>query len=452
MTQDDARALDAADPLRALRDRFDLPGGLVYLDGNSLGPLPRATVAAQRDAVERQWGAQLITSWNREAWIDAPRRIGAKIAPLIGADVDETIVTDSVSVNLFKAIAAAAGLRPGRRELLTELGNFPTDLYVADGAARMIEGLTLRAVPGDEVESAIGADTAVVLLTHVHYKTGRRRDMAAITARAHAAGALVVWDLSHSAGAVPLALSAAHVDFAVGCGYKFLNGGPGAPAFVYAARRHHAAMSQPLQGWFGHAAPFAFTDAYTPAPGMSRFLCGTPPMLSLLALETGVETFAGTSIDALFAKSAALFDLFAAEVEARCPSLTLVTPRGTHAHGSQISFAHPHAYEICQALIAAAVIGDFRAPDILRFGLTPLYTGFEDIWTAADASPPSSTTKPGATPALPCETPLRKECNTAIRLLEQPSASVRSIDHRFSRRTRPPARCRRRKPAAASRA
>jgi kynureninase len=384
MTIDDARALDAADPLRPYRDRFRLPEGLIYLDGNSLGCLPHATVAAQRDAVERQWGEQLIGSWNKEGWIDAPARIGGAIARLVGAEGDEVIVTDSVSVNLFKCIAAAAALRPGRTELLTELGNFPTDLYVAGGAASVIDGLEVRAVPGAQVEAAIGPDTAVLLLTHVHYKTGARRDMAALTARAHAAGVAVVWDLSHSVGAVPLALSAAQVDFAVGCGYKFLNGGPGAPAFVYAARRHHDAMAQPLQGWFGHAAPFAFTDAWFPAPGMARFQCGTPPVLSLLALETGVATFDGADMQALFAKSAALFDLFAGEVAVRCPALTLVSPRDARSRGSQISFAHPHAYEICQALIAASVVGDFRAPDILRFGLTPLYTGFEDVWTAVD--------------------------------------------------------------------
>ena len=385
MTLEDARALDAADPLRAHRDRFRLPDGLIYLDGNSLGALPRATVDAQRDAVERQWGERLVTSWNEEGWIDAPARIGAAIAPLIGAHADEVIVADSVSVNLFKLIAAAAGIRGGTGELLTELGNFPTDLYVAHGAADMIPGLRVRAVPPGDVADALDANTAVLLLTHVHYKTGARRDMAALTARAHAAGALVVWDLSHSAGAVPLDLSADKVDFATGCGYKFLNGGPGAPSFLYAARAHHAAMRSPLQGWFGHASPFAFDDHYRPASGMTRLLCGTPPMLSLLALEHGVATFAGADMPGLFAKSAALFDLFASEVAARCPDLTLVSPRDPASRGSQISFAHPHAYELCQALIAAGIVGDFRAPDVLRFGLTPLYTSFEDVWRAADA-------------------------------------------------------------------
>ncbi len=389
MTRDDARSLDAADPLRGFRDRFHLPDGVIYLDGNSLGALPHATRDAQADAVTRQWGDQLIGSWNSPngdgmGWIEAPARIGAAIAPLIGAAANEVIVTDSVSVNLFKAIAAAAALNPGRFELLTETGNFPTDLYVANGAASVIAGLTVRAVAPEAVEDAIGPDTAILLLTHVHYKSGTRRDMAAMTARAQAAGALVVWDLSHSAGAVPLALSREDVDFAVGCGYKFLNGGPGAPSFLYAAARHHAAMRSPLQGWFGHAAPFAFDDAYEPAPGMTRMLCGTPPMLSLLALESGVATFAGTDMGAVFAKSSALFDLFADQVASRCPELTLVSPRDAACRGSQISFSHPHAYEICQAMIAADVVGDFRAPDILRFGLTPLYTGFEDLWIAAD--------------------------------------------------------------------
>lgn len=389
MTRDYARFLDAADPLRGFRERFHLPTGVIYLDGNSLGALPHATGHAQADAVSRQWGEQLIGSWNSanndgSGWIEAPARIGAAIAPLIGAEPDEVIVTDSVSVNLFKAIVAAAALNPRRSELLTETGNFPTDLYVADGAASVIAGLTVRAVAPDQVEAAIGPDTAILLMTHVHYKSGARRDMAALTTRAQAAGACVVWDLSHSAGAVPLSLSADNVDFAVGCGYKFLNGGPGAPSFIYAAKRHHARMRSPLQGWFGHAAPFAFDDAYDPAPGMARMLCGTPPILSLLALESGVATFDGADMDALFAKSAALFDLFADEVADRVPELTLVSPRKPALRGSQISFSHPHAYRICQALIAHGVVGDFRAPDILRFGLTPLYTRFDDIWCVAD--------------------------------------------------------------------
>ena len=385
---DEAKALDAADPFAGYRHRFLLPPNVIYLDGNSLGALPRATPDAMRDAVERQWGVALVGGWNgadgpTEAWIDAPARIGAAIAPIVGAAPHEVVVADSVSVNLFKLAAAAAALRPGRRELVTELGNFPTDLYVADGAARAL-GLTLRAVPPGEVEAAIGPDTAALLLTHVHYKSGARRDMAVLTARAHAAGALAIWDLSHSAGAVPLALSADGADFATGCGYKFLNGGPGAPAFVYAAARHHAAMRQPLQGWFGHARPFAFLDGFEPAPGIARMQCGTPPVLSLLALAQGVATFDGVDMAALHAKSAALFNLFAAAVKARAPDLRLASPRDAPARGSQISFAHPHAYEICQALIANGVVGDFRAPDILRFGLTPLYTRFEDVWTAVD--------------------------------------------------------------------
>lgn len=384
MTRGEARARDAADPLRSLRDRFRLPEGVIYLDGNSLGALPKATAPLMADAVERQWGEQLIASWNSEDWIGAPQRIAAKIAPLIGAGAHELVVADSTSVNLFKAIVAAAGLVEGRTELLTELGNFPSDLYIAGGAASVLDGLTLRALPAGQMEDAIGEDTAILLLTHVHYKTGRRRDMARLTACAQAAGALVIWDLSHSTGAVPLELSAWKVDLAVGCGYKYLNGGPGAPAYLYAAQRHHERLRSPLQGWFGHAAPFQFTDEYAPARGIDRFQCGTPPMLSLLALEAGVESFAGTDMTALFAKSCALFDLLADEAARRCPGLELVTPRAPDDHGSQISFAHPRAYEICQALIAAGVIGDFRAPDILRFGLTPLYVGFEDVWRAVD--------------------------------------------------------------------
>ena len=387
MTLEVARALDAADPLASCRARFRVPDQLVYLDGNSLGVLPAATPARLADAAERQWGAQLIGSWNSEGWIDAPARVAGRIATLLGASDDEVLVADSTSINLFKL--AVAGLRlsgtvGGRTELLTETGNFPTDLHIAEGAVAAVPGARLRAVAPDEVLDAIGAETGVLLLTHVHYRTGAMRDMAAVTARAHAAGALALWDLSHSAGAVPLALDAWNVDLAVGCGYKFLNGGPGAPAFLYAARRHHDRLANPLPGWFGHAEPFAFDDAYRPAPGIARFACGTPPILSLLALETGVETFAGVDMAALWAKSHALWDLFAREAAARAPALTLLTPADPGGRGSQISFSHPEAWPLCQALIAAGVVGDFRAPDVLRFGITPLYTRFEDVWAAVD--------------------------------------------------------------------
>ncbi|MBC7985173.1 MAG: kynureninase [Sphingomonadaceae bacterium] len=383
-TLPEARALDAADPLRALRDRFALPEGVIYLDGNSLGALPRATIERQRDAVARQWGEDLIRSWNANDWIGAPARIGARIAPLIGAVPHEVIATDSTSVNLFKLIVAATRLVPERPEILTEPGNFPTDLYTADGASGVLPGSRLQTEPAERIIDAIGPETALVALTHVHYKTGARHDMAAITAAAHAAGALMLWDLSHSAGAIPVDLNGCGADLAVGCGYKYLNGGPGAPAFLFVAERLQERVRSPLSGWMGHADPFAFRDDYEPAPGIARFLCGTPPVLSLLALESGIELFGEVDMEELAAKSVALFDLFAQRVAERCPELALVTPRDPALRGSHISFTHRDGWPIMQALIARGVIGDFRAPDILRFGLTPLYLGFEDVWRATE--------------------------------------------------------------------
>ncbi|HEX5181788.1 MAG TPA: kynureninase [Allosphingosinicella sp.] len=384
-TPDEARARDAADPLRACRDRFVLPEGLVYLDGNSLGALPRAAIGHQQRVVEEEWGAQLIRSWNSRGWIEAPQRIGAKIARMIGAKPHEVIVADSVSVNLFKLIVAAAELSPGRRTLLSESGNFHTDLHIASGAAELA-GLALKIVEREAIGEAIGADTNLLLLTHVHYKTGARYDMAALTAQAKAAGALTLWDLSHSAGAVPLDLAGAGAELAVGCGYKYLNGGPGAPAFLYIAEPLQERLVSPLRGWMGHAAPFAFTDDYVPAPGIARFLAGTPPILSLAALESGVATFDGIDMEDVWAKSIALFDSFIALVEDRCAGhgLDCISPRAPGERGSHISFRHPHAFALCQALIAENVIGDFRAPDVIRFGLTPLYLGFEDLWRAVE--------------------------------------------------------------------
>ncbi len=382
MTLDEARAADAADPLRACRERFHLPEGLIYLNGNSLGPLPRAAVERQQRVVSEEWGDSLIRSWNAHDWIGAPQRVGAKIAPLVGARPHEVIVSNSTSVNLFKLLVAAARLSD-RPVLLSESGNFHTDLHIASGVAELV-GLGLEIAPRGEVEARIGADTNLLLLTHVHYRTSERFDMAAITRRARAAGALTVWDLSHSVGAVPLDLVGDGVDLAVGCGYKYLNGGPGAPAFLYVAEALQERLVSPLRGWMGHAAPFAFTDDYVPARGIDRFLAGTPPILSLAALESGLDAFAGVSMERLWAKSVALFDLFLALAEARCPQLHCVSPRDPAQRGSHISFAHPHAFEICQALIADGVIGDFRTPDVVRFGLTPLYLGFEDIWQAAD--------------------------------------------------------------------
>jgi len=378
----EARAADAADPLRPLRERFHLPEGLVYLDGNSLGPLPKAAAARLDEVVGEEWGEQLIRSWNSRDWIGAPQRIGAKIAPLIGARPNEVIVTDSTSVNLFKLLVAAAGLSD-RKTLLSEAGNFHTDLHIASGVADLL-GLTLDIAPRDEVERRLGADTALLLLTHVHYKTAARFDMAAVTARARAAGAMTVWDLSHSAGAVPLDLNGAGAELAVGCGYKYLNGGPGAPAFLYVAEHLQERLVSPLRGWMGHARPFAFTDDYAPAAGIDRMLAGTPPILSLAALECGIDAFEGVTVERLWSKANALFDVFHALMEQRCPELECITARSQEQRGSHISFHHPHAFEICQALIAAEVIGDFRAPDVIRFGLTPLYLGFEDIWQAVD--------------------------------------------------------------------
>ncbi|MDP8914088.1 MAG: kynureninase [Pseudomonadota bacterium] len=386
MTLEQVRAMDAADPLRHFQHRFLLPDNIIYLDGNSLGALPASTVCKQQDMVLGQWGQSLIRSWNDHGWIDAPQRIGAKIAPLIGAQPHEVIVTDSVTVNLFKLITAAARLSPDRPVLLSEAGNFHTDLHVASGAVNAVPGMRLDVVSRHAIEDAIGPETNLLLLTHVHYKSAARFDIARITARAREAGARTIWDLSHSAGAVPLHLNRDGAELAVGCGYKYLNGGPGAPAFLYVAEHLQEALTPLLRGWMGHAAPFAFSDDYVPAPGIARFLAGTPPMLSMAALECGVESFNGAAMEALWAKSVALFDLFAALVEERCSGhpLECISPPDPHLRGSHISYRHPHAFELCQALIADGVIGDFRAPDVVRFGITPLYLGYEDIWNAVD--------------------------------------------------------------------
>jgi len=383
---DQARAADAADPLRGFRERFVLPDGVIYLDGNSLGPLPRATRERLDAALAVEWGQGLIRSWNEADWIGAPTRIGGKIARLIGARPDEVIAADSTSVNLFKLLAAGLAARSGRRVILTEAGNFPTDLYIAQGLAAFMPDVEVRALSREAVPGAIAADVAVVMLTHVHYKTAERWDLAAITARAHAAGALVLWDLSHSVGAVSLDLRACDADLAVGCGYKYLNGGPGAPAFMFVADRLQGALRSPLCGWMGHAASFDFADDYRAADGVERFLCGTPPVLGLTALEVGVDIALESDIRAVERKSAALWDLFAAGVERRLAGqgLELISPRDPAGRGSHISFTHCEGFRIIQALIARGVIGDFRDPDVLRFGLTPLYLGFADVWRAVE--------------------------------------------------------------------
>jgi kynureninase len=385
-TLDDARALDAADPLRGFRDRFDLPDGVFYLDGNSLGALPKATRARLKTAVDEEWGRGLIRSWNTHDWIGAPARVGDKIAGLIGANPGEVIVADSTSVNLFKLLVAALRARPDRKVILTEPGNFPTDLYVAQGVAELLGDVEIRLAAAEDIAEAINKSVAVVMLTHVHYKSGAPHDMATITRRAHEAGALALWDLSHSAGALEVDLNGAGADLAVGCGYKYLNGGPGAPAFLFVAERHQAGLRSPLTGWMGHAAPFAFDDDYRPIEGVGRFLCGTPSVLAMLALEVGVDLTAEAGMPALTAKSRALCTAFIAAVETLCDGmgLTLATSRDASVRGSQVSFTHPDAYPVTQALIERGVIGDFRAPDTLRFGFTPLYLGFEDAWRAAD--------------------------------------------------------------------
>lgn len=395
---------DSTDRLARLRSLFAMEGvdrqGVIYLDGNSLGVLPAATPARIAEVAATEWGEGLIRSWNTAAWITLSRRIGDKIARLIGGRPGEVMVGDSTSVNLFKVLSAAIAIAsptspasPKKARIVSERTNFPTDLYIADTLARD-KGFELTLVDQPEITAHLDDRTAILMLTHVNYRTGFMHDMAELTERAHQAGVLVMWDLAHSAGAVPVDVAAA--DFAVGCGYKYLNGGPGAPAFAWVHPQHTAWMDrtgwrQPLSGWLGHAAPFAFAAEYEPAKGMARFVCGTPPVLSLAALECGVDTVlaaeAAGGIDAIREKSLALTDLFIALVEDRCAGhgLTLASPRNGLERGSQVSVAHPtHGYEIMQALIARGVVGDFRAPDILRFGFTPLYTRFVDVWDAVD--------------------------------------------------------------------
>jgi kynureninase len=379
---DRARELDGADPLDGFRDRFTLPDGVIYLDGNSLGALPKAAVERVHQVVTGEWGEGLIRSWNASdlgvGWINLPQRIGAKIAPMIGARASEVIVADSVSANLFKLISAALTMRPGRKVILSELGNFPTDLYMIQGLQE--QGLAeQRLAAREQIADAFDDDVALLLLTHVHYKSGAMHDMAALTNAAHEAGALVLWDLSHTGGAMPVDLNAVGADFAVGCGYKYLCGGPGAPAYAFVAGRHHETLRQPLSGWMGHARPFAFDDAYIPAPGVDRLLCGTPQVLSMSALEVGVDLIAEIGVDRLYAKSQALSEFFLECLSDRDIALELVSPSDSIRRGSQLSFRHENAYAICQALIARGVIGDFRDPDILRLGFAPAYLRFEDM-------------------------------------------------------------------------
>ena len=377
---------DREDPLRDARMQFRLPEGVVYLDGNSLGALPRAAPARVAAMVAEEWGRGLIGSWNDAGWIELAARVGNKIARIIGAAPETVSVADSTTVNLFKLLGAGLSLRPARREILSEEGNFPTDLYVANGLAELLQrGHAVRTVPHGQIASAIGPDTAVVMLTHVNFRSGAMHDMAAMTRAAQEAGAVMLWDLAHSAGAMPLDVAGSGAEFAVGCGYKFLNGGPGAPAFLYIRPDLIDRVRLPIQGWLGHDAPFAFEPGYRAARGIARATVGTPPILSLGALETGVDTVLAADLGEVRAKSVRMGTVFAALVEQACPGqFELVSPADPAARGSQISFRHPDAYAIMQALIARRVVGDFRAPDILRFGLTPLYVGYLDLWTAAE--------------------------------------------------------------------
>jgi kynureninase len=411
MDRSHALALDADDPLAPMRAQFHIPDGLIYLDGNSLGVLPVATAARVQQVVQQEWGQQLISSWNSAGWITLPQRVGDKIARLVGALPGELVVADSTSVNLFKVLSAALAMaaedHPQRRVILSERSNFPTDLYIAQALAKQ-QGFELQLCEADELPARLDASVAVLMLTHVNYRSGRMHDMAAVTALAHAAGAKVIWDLAHSAGAVPVDLHAgsagaavpspAAADFAVGCGYKYLNGGPGAPAFVWVHPQHASRFWQPLAGWMGHAAPFTFTPGYRPAEGITRYLCGTPPVLSLAALECGVDAVLAAEplggMAALRAKSLALTRLFAQRAQALCPQFGLLSPTDDTQRGSQVCLTHPQmAYPVVQALIARGVVGDFRAgdpshpasaADVLRFGFTPLYLRHVDAFDAAD--------------------------------------------------------------------
>jgi kynureninase len=387
LTRTDLEQLDRDDPLAPFRGRFALPPGIVYLDGNSLGPLPRATPGRIAEVVAREWGEGLIKSWNDAGWIDLAARVADKIARLIGASPGSVAVADSTSVNLFKLLSAALALRPGRRAIVSERDNFPTDLYVAQGLAAFLDGehRVQLVEPGAAIDAA-SDDTAVVMLSHVNYRTGAMHDMAAVTRAAQERGAFVLWDLAHSAGAVPVDLEATDADFAVGCGYKFLNGGPGAPAFLYVAPRLHAGLRLPITGWLGHAAPFAFEAEYRPAPGSAQAVVGTPPILSLAALEVGVGLALEASLSDVRAKSLRQVALLAALIEQAAPgAFRRVTPENPARHGSQLCLSHPDAYAIMQTVIDRGVIGDFRAPDILRFGITPLTLSYAELWDAAAA-------------------------------------------------------------------
>ncbi|MGD9021552.1 MAG: kynureninase, partial [Lysobacterales bacterium] len=379
--------LDRLDPLAQKRNEFELPEDVIYLDGNSLGPLPKAASERSSQVIRQQWGRDLVKSWNLHQWIDLPARVGEKIAPLLGAGPGQVTCCDSTSVNLFKLLCSALHMQPGRRVVISQAENFPADLYIAQGLSQLgQDGLcVLESVPENEIETRLGHDVAVLMLTQVNFRSGRLHDMRRLTELAHSKGIMVIWDLAHSAGAVPLELDDWQVDFAVGCGYKFLNGGPGAPAFVYVAERHQDSVRQPLTGWMGHAAPFSFAEDYNAAPGVTQFLCGTPPIVSMSVLDAALSVFGGVDMQQVRAKSVGLSELFLELVSGNdaLAELHLVSPRDSRERGSQLAFAHPSAYAICQALIERGVIVDFRSPDILRIGIAPLYIRYRDMSDAA---------------------------------------------------------------------
>jgi len=387
ISREECIAHDAVDPLRGFRDRFIIPEGLIYLDGNSLGPMPLAAAGVLNHTIEQEWGHDLIRSWNTAGWFDMPVRIGDRVGALIGAAPGQTLVCDTTSINLYKAIHAAIGLRPDRDVVIAEDESFPTDLYIVEGAMKSAGRPMKRRLIGTDSPSIgdlLDRNVAVAVLSHVNYRTGALLDMAAITKQLHDAGALVVWDLCHSIGVVDIAFDDGAVDFAVGCTYKYLNGGPGAPAFISVAKAHQATAQHPLSGWWGHAAPFAFDRDFRPEAGIKRFLCGTQPIISLRGVDVALDAMEGVEIAALRQKSLALTELFMARVTALLPNLEIVTPRQPSARGSQVGISFDKGYAVVQAMIERGVIGDFRAPDIMRFGFAPLYVRFGDVWDAAE--------------------------------------------------------------------
>lgn len=391
-TRESCVAADRQDPLAPLKARFDLPPGVLYMDGNSLGVMPRAAAARAAEVITQEWGTGLIRSWNTAGWFELPSRLGDKLAGLLGAKAGELVITDTTSLNIFKALAASLRIQqkrqPERRVILSERDNFPTDLYMIQGMIDLLQqGYEMRLIDDDlPLARALDEDVAVVLLSHVNYRSGQMHDMAAVTRQAHERGALVIWDLAHAAGAVPVDLNGADADYAVGCTYKYLNGGPGSPAFIWVAPRHIPDFWQPLSGWWGHQRPFDMTVAYEPAGGIRRYLCGTQPIVSLAMVECGLDVAREADMAEVRRKSLALGDLFIALVEERCAGhpLTLVTPRDHAQRGSHVSLRHPNGYEVMQALIARGLIGDYREPEVLRFGLTPLYFGYADVWDAVE--------------------------------------------------------------------